>query len=218
MQPTAARARMSAAAASETTKNEFNLDLTALEGSGDLRSHPAFDVAVVKMGSIQQSSFSVGKGVHLVSSAPSGVLGVSEAATKRFADVLVANEVFIFGYPTSLGLKAIPQLDYSRPLLRKGIVAGKNEQLRSLVLDCPVYWGNSGGPVLEVETINLTGKRFSVVGVVSQFVPLVETWRNQTHGYENIDVSNSGYSVAVPIDPVLELVAGFAPSTSSSTP
>lgn len=129
---------------------------------------------------------------------------------------MVANEVFIFGYPVSLGLKNIPQIDFTKPLLRKGIVAGKNDTLRTLVLDCPVYWGNSGGPVLEVETVGVATKRFTIVGVVSAFVPLVETWRNETQGYQNIDVSNSGYSVASPLDPVMALAARFSPVPARS--
>jgi hypothetical protein len=33
-----------------------------------------------------------------------------------------------------------------RPLLRKDVLAGQNLQKRSLVLDCPSFPGNSGGP------------------------------------------------------------------------
>jgi trypsin-like peptidase len=179
---------------SEAGTNEFRLDLAKLNSDGNIKSHSGADVAIVKIANVnRQGAAALLAGVSAISSAPSGILGVAEANIKRFAEVLIANEVFIFGYPTSLGLKAIAQLDYAKPLLRRGIVAGKNDGLQTLVLDCPVYWGNSGGPVLEVETVDLTTKRFSVVGVVSQFVPLVETWRNQTHGYENLDVSNSGY-------------------------
>jgi hypothetical protein len=203
---------------SEAGTNEFRLDLAKLNSDGNIKSHSGADIAIVKIANVnRQGAAALLAGVSAISSAPSGILGVAEANIKRFAEVLIANEVFIFGYPTSLGLKAIAQLDYAKPLLRRGIVAGKNDGLQTLVLDCPVYWGNSGGPVLEVETVDLTTKRFSVVGVVSQFVPLVETWRNQTHGYENLDVSNSGYSVATPMDPVMELVSMFAVNPGRST-
>ena len=197
----------------ETTRNELHLDLAKLCADGNVKAHADADVAVVKIGNVSgQGVATLLAGVTVNSMAPSGILGVAEASTKSFAEVLVANEVFIFGYPTSLGLKAIPQLDYAKPLLRKGIVAGKNDDLKTIVLDCPVYWGNSGGPVLEVQRVNLTTTRFSVVGVVSQFVPLVETWLNQTQGFENIDLSNSGYSVATPMDPVIELIGTFVPA------
>ena len=46
-------------------------------------------------------------------------------------DVLVANEVYLFGNPSSLGIQEIPQLDPFRPLLRKGIVAALNDKSHS---------------------------------------------------------------------------------------
>jgi hypothetical protein len=122
--------------------------------------------------------------------------------------VLTANDVFIFGFPTSIGLKAIPQIDYLRPLLRAGVIAGTNEQAKTIILDCPAYGGNSGGPVLEIEEEDFV-KKFRVIGVVSQFVPVAETWRNMTHGYNNTNISNSGYAIAIPMDFVLDLTAQF---------
>ena len=199
----------------ETSKNELAADLQRLSADGNLRPHAVADVAVLRIGSVDGGRVTFIAGITAVTTAPSGILGVSGENIKTFSDVMVANEVFIFGYPVSLGLKNIPQIDFARPLLRKGIVAGKNDMLRTLVLDCPVYWGNSGGPVLEVETVDMTTKRFKIVGGVSEFVPLVETWRNETQGYQNIDVSNSGYSVASPLDPVMELVAQFAPTIAT---
>ena len=194
----------------ENTRNEFQIDLQRLSAAGQALAHPTVDVAVVRIGTKTGQVVTFLAGVTAVTVAPSGILGVGEPSVRRFAEVLVANEVFIFGYPTSIGLRDLPQIDYARPLLRKGIIAGKNDGLRTLILDCPVYWGNSGGPVLEVETEGFE-KKFRVVGVVSQLIPLVETWKNETQGYKNIDISNSGYSVALPMDPVMELVALFAP-------
>ncbi len=45
-----------------------------------------------------------------------------------------------------------------------------------------------------------------VIWVVSQFVPFAETRVNVTHRYQNLTISNSGYTVAVPMDPGLELI------------
>ena len=74
-----------------------------------------------------------------------------------------------------------------------------------MLLDCPVYPGNSGGPVLEVENHGLRIE-YRVIGVVSEFVPVAENGVNTTFGYTNLNISNSGYSVAVPMDCVFELV------------
>jgi S1-C subfamily serine protease len=109
----------------------------------------------------------------------------------------------VFGYPTSLGLQQSPQLDPLRPLLRKGIVAGTNPATRFLVLDCPVYFGNSGGPVLELDRQPF-GTSLSIIGVVDQYVPFVQQAGSQTIAMQV--ETNSGYSLAIPMDFVLELL------------
>jgi hypothetical protein len=71
-----------------------------------------------------------------------------------------------------------------------------------------VYPGNSGGPVIEVEQKGLQW-HYATIGIVSQFVPVVETWENTVHRYTNIELGNSGYSVATPIEYALELIDGM---------
>ena len=106
----------------------------------------------------------------------------------------------------TLGIKDIPQIDPLRPLLRFGIIAGTNPSNKTIILDCPAYPGNSGGPVVEVEQVNISTYDLRIIGVVSQFVPFAETWVNVTHKYQNLTISNSGYAIAVSMDPVLELI------------
>jgi hypothetical protein len=131
---------------------------------------------------------------------PLGTVGVSREGAKTLDQVIVGNDVMMFGYPTSLGLQQIPEIDPFRPLLRKGIVAGKNLQRRSLVLDCPAYFGNSGGPVFEIDRGPLQTS-FHLIGIVKKYVPFTatdaRTFMMQT---------NSGYSVATPLDAVLQLI------------
>jgi hypothetical protein len=47
---------------------------------------------------------------------------------------------------------------------------------------------------------------FKIIGLVSSFVPFQEEWENKTYRYTYVGISNSGYTVIVPIDAVLELV------------
>jgi S1-C subfamily serine protease len=196
----------------DQTKNAFALDLAILKKHGLVKRSADHDVAVVKVGAVtreeNRSFVKTPDGVSVLQTAKTGILGVGESTVKRFADVLTANQVFIFGYPTSLGLKSIPQIDYAKPLLRSGIVAGTNQDLRTIILDCPAYGGNSGGPVLEVELEGLD-RKYRIIGVVSQFVPAVETWTNFPHGYVNTNVYNSGYTIATPMDFVLDFIAQF---------
>lgn len=188
----------------ETRKNSIKLDLPSLLAAKKIRKHPTQDVTTVHIGTFEDGRIKPVSGVAAVQGSP-GILGVGINNVKRFSDVLTANQIYVFGYPTSIGLKEIPQVDPLRPLLRVGIVAGTNPARKTIILDCPSYPGNSGGPVLEVEEVDPFNRHFQVIGVVSQFVSFAETWVNVTHKYQNLTLSNSGYTVAVPMDAVLEL-------------
>jgi len=197
----------------EQNRNIVEVDLSTVQANGDLRKHATHDVAVVRVGSgAQRLTFF--PGVTLVTKAESGILCVDVDFTLAFADVLVANDVYLLGYPTSLGLKKIPQIDFDRPLLRKGIVAGLNAKTKGIVLDCPSYGGNSGGPVLQISGEGL-GYRLRVIGVMRQFVPYTEVWENKAQKYSVGILLNSGYSVAEPMDAVWTLV-NYVPQPSSS--
>jgi hypothetical protein len=118
--------------------------------------------------------------------------------------VHIGNDAIVFGYPVSLGLHDVKhpeqdQLDPLFPLIRKGAIAGKNYGRRLIVLDAPSYFGNSGGPAVEVDRAGFAYK-LNIIGVITDFVPFVDK------GQLSITYTNSGYSIAVPMDPVLELV------------
>ena len=189
----------------DSTKNIVNLNLTVLQASNSLRAHKAEDVVVVKVFNTGGSGATISPipGVAVASSAKAGFLTVDLKIVKTFDQVLTGNDVMVFGYPTSLGLQQFPQLDPLRPLLRKGIVAGTNPAARTLVLDCPVYFGNSGGPVLEIDR-QAFSISLSIIGVVDQYVPFVQQAGSQTLSMQL--QANSGYSLAVPMDYVLELI------------
>jgi hypothetical protein len=186
---------------SDLRPNIFEFNLSVLE----IKAHPTQDVAVVKIAAIAEKSAAGAPGratllpgVLTKATSVIGILDVGPDVIKPFDQILVGNDVIVFGYPTSLGLKELAQLDPMRPLLRRGLVAGQNLDKRSIVLDCPVYPGNSGGPVIEVDPEGL-GYRLWVVGVVSEFVPFADSGK-----YISM-LSNSGYSIATPMGFVLEL-------------
>jgi hypothetical protein len=121
------------------------------------------------------------------------------AAVRKFDDVLVGNDAILYGYPVSLGLPDTQQFDPLRPLLRRAFIAGKDPQRRSLIIDGPVYRGNSGGPVFEIEP-EPNETHFHLVGIMTEFIPLTEK------GADFMMLLNSGYSIAEPMDFVLELI------------
>ena len=126
------------------------------------------------------------------------IVSFGPEAVRTYEQVLVGNDAIVYGYPRSLGgLSSDKQFDLDplRPLLRKGLVAGLNETKRTIILDCPAYPGNSGGPAVEIEPDGFQ-RKFLVIGVVVEFVP----WRAANFPF------NSGYSVVEPMDGVLELI------------
>lgn len=176
-------------------------------------AHPTSDVAVIKLGTMVDTADSMvaltieAEGVTKLESSKSGMVCLDPQTTaKPLADVLVSNDVFLFGYPVSLGLAPSAQFEFDRPLLRKGIVANTYVKQGTIILDCPAYAGNSGGPVIELEWIGFQIK-YRVIGVLSQFIPQ-KLKRYNSHTGKEVDpeLANSGYSVAVCMDKVFELI------------
>lgn len=193
----------------------LQLDLQDLYSYGYLRAHKEKDAVVVKIGSINEvngtKALAFYPGVHLAAKVgepvPDGSLvGAHGGVTRNYRDVAVGNAAFIFGYPVSLGIESYPQIDYKKPLLRKGVIAGKNDEKMSIILDCPVNYGNSGGPVVEVEKVGLTETHYYIIGMVSEFIPFDDKWYGIQNPGAVKQIENSGYSVVVPIDTILELI------------
>jgi len=197
-------------------KTVQELDLTSMIAAGEIKIDFSRDIAVVRIGikSPTDDELFLPAGLTVVSLASKGIICVPLSGVKKFNDVTISNDIIIFGYPVSLGLPHIPQLDYSHPLLRTGIVAGKNDMLGSIILDCPVYPGNSGGPVLEVEQVGLN-YHYRVIGVVIEFVPTTAIVLGTP---STSAVVNSGYSVAAAMDGVLTLVGQFPDPFKSTQP
>ena len=185
----------------------LEIDLPRALKDGEVHAHKTHDVAIVRVAFTEQKD---GRNdvyfLHHVSAKelPDSGIMVATAVT-LFESAVVSNDAFVLGYPAAIGVFEIPQIDYTQPLLRKGILAGKNFVKRTLIVDCPTYPGNSGGPVFEVDE-NQLSRSMRLVGVVSEWIPFKEIWQNHPFGYQNQQLSNSGYTVVEPTDFILELV------------
>ena len=192
------------------SERTVNLDLVQLLNAVEVHFSTNRDVALVRIEDCQPSNPEV---VRLL---PGVTFVTPEVSLKTYSlpnlcllsDVDVGADVFMFGYPTSLTATAPIRnmFDPTQPLLRKGIVAGISPNKRIIIVDCPSYQGNSGGPVLQVDHPSLGEMTFKIIGLVSSFVPFQEEWENKTYRYSYVGISNSGYTVIVPIDAALELV------------
>ena len=189
----------------------LTVDFKMLLDRGDVRAHKTRDVAAIKLGVLKDqpdhswmSFFS--PGVTKVEFADSGLVSAGMIAIRKFDDVLVGNDAILYGYPVSLGLPNSLQFDPLRPLLRRAFIAGKDPVKRSLIVDGPVYRGNSGGPLFEIEPVqgpdihSPPDLMFYLIGIMIEFVPLTERAADFTM------LLNSGYSIAEPMDFVLELI------------
>lgn len=133
------------------------------------------------------------------------LVSLEKEATRGIEEIKIANSVFLMGYPTSLGLQKNDYFDYSKPLLRKGIIAGINNSKNTFIIDCPSYYGNSGGPVVEYGEDGY----YRVIGIVSKYIPFVTKWMSNREHVVNTEISNSGYTVCVPIAAAFNIIDKF---------
>jgi len=138
-------------------------------------------------------------------SSSSTVNAYSKINLASFDESILGNDIFIFGYPKTLGLQGSNQYDFNRPILRKGVIAGKYVDNKTIVIDCPSFGGNSGGPVVEIlkKGFDIEAK---LIGIVVSFIPLAEIWINPRYNIKNVELVNSGYSVIEPIEKVDDLI------------
>jgi hypothetical protein len=187
-----------------------SLNLEEAKNQGLIKFKGGTDVVIIKIAELEPILNTVNFTINtlsvfiIISKNISALLvWVNESLFKPYDQVMISNEVILFGYPNSLGRGT--QIDPLRPLLRKGIVAGKNDTNRTIILDCPVYYGNSGGLVVEIEETENAVRKMFCIGVVSQFVPFDEKLLSLQHRTINVSVENSGYSIVIPIDTIISL-------------
>lgn len=188
-----------------TDKLVLELDCAQLLQNDRLRKHRDADVAVVAIGPLTEESFNLAPGITRIGNVVpdhARIIGLDIQFAIDSAAVGVSNDVYHFGYSSSLGKD---QLDPAYPLLRKGIVAGKTPT-GVIVIDCPTYFGNSGGLVVQHEVIGLQ-HQVRGIGIAIQMVPFVEElWSKQYKVQTGVRYENSGYSLVEPMDRVKELL------------
>jgi hypothetical protein len=213
---TFATARARGSDPKDSTISSMTLDLVALRKRELLKVHATQDIASIRIGKTQGDlSLVTEDGVRVDQVSVSPMTIVATRQIKRYAEVLVSNDAFVFGYPTSVG--GPTQIDYDRPLLRRALVAGLNHAQKTIILDTAVYPGNSGGPVIEMQT---TGT-WRVIGLATNYVPsrvpVYELRPNKDDPKKQdvverkdlFGVGNAGYAVAASMDTLLELIGSF---------
>lgn len=182
------------------------LSLCDANKNGFLQVDIQNDVAIIKLAKqikMDSSWFSISYLPHAIRLGKGTRLNAWPYLTqvKKLEDIKLGNDVFLFGYPKSLNLQFT--FDFNRPLLRKGSIAGRDMKLRKIIIDCPSFQGNSGGPVY---SMFINDNNLFLIGIVTAFIPFEEYWYNDKYPVKNIQISNSGYSVVVPIELALALI------------
>ncbi len=186
-----------------------NIDLAAANAAKEVRHHTNHDIAAVRVGMVATNGNPFQLPWFSITSEDAKTPGITVVTANqilRFDDIVIGSDVYLFGYPISLRNLQLDQLEPLYPLLRRGILAGKNHKRKRLILDCPVYKGNSGGPVILQDKSGFLETSYSAIGIATEFVPFIENWVNSQMGYTNTTVSNSGYSIVEPMDVILEML------------
>ncbi|WP_100611244.1 trypsin-like peptidase domain-containing protein [Confluentibacter lentus] len=128
------------------------------------------------------------------------IISAKEDDLLALKDIRIASNVIQVGFPSSLYLEGFQFFDINRPLLRKGIVAGIHSRENTFIIDCPAFYGNSGGPVV----YPLDNGETKIIGVISRYIPFVTEWRNKhERQFTREEFYNSGYAVCVPLDSII---------------
>lgn len=196
--------RILAADPQDTSFCTVTLSLDTLLSNGHILSHRTADVALVELGPYDPVRVLVYRGAQILMRQKDSIMIRGIEMLASYADVRIGNTVYAYGYPTSIGLKSLPQFDYNRPLLRRGIVAGKHEARHTIILDCPIYFGNSGGPIVQ-ESVENYGEKFKIIGIVTELIPFDESKLNKTVP-PGLLMTNSGYAVAESVDRIFEIL------------
>lgn len=115
----------------------------------------------------------------------------------NFDNLNVLKSIYIGGCPTSLSID-VTDYDITRVSFRRGIISSIYE--REFIIDCPTYYGMSGGPIF-VENNN---GEIQIIGIVSKLVPLLVQWfNNRERSIINTDFENSGFSICIKLNEII---------------
>lgn len=185
--------------ADSSEANIMAVDFFGLLNSGNICYSINADIMVTRLGSIERKDSSKSAAIKYNSfvkrDKSSFVSKFDITDILKFDHAKISDDIFMIGYPKSLGLQENIQYDFNRPLLRKGTLSGKYRRNKTLIVDCPSFFGNSGGPIIEIQDDHVY-----LLGIVTQLIPFTD------RGKTFIITQNSGFSIIEPIDKIYELI------------
>ncbi len=195
------------------------INFETLHNTRNLFGSSSSDIAVGKIAKINdlkdnKATLSYIHGIKKVDIKGSWIRSFQKNQYDFFSALDLGDDIYVLGFPSAIGIENTKQYDFKRPLLRKGIISGLSPKYKTFLIDCHVYGGNSGGPVIvkrDLFDFSQKGRivriqELKLIGIVAEFVPFKEVWENKNYQITNIEVDNSGYAVIIPLDPAFELI------------
>jgi hypothetical protein len=190
-------------------KTVLLLSLLQANRAGNIKYDRSYDIAAVKIAHVRPydtlGNVEITYLPYAVKLTPSTRVNFWQGTDiLKFADIDAGSDIYIIGYPKSLGLQG--KFDLDRPLFRKGIVAGKDINYHRIIGDGAVYFGNSGGAVMELTYLPNGDPDIRLIGIVSEYIPFDDILFDVKGQIRSIDTKNSGYSVITPAERLLQLI------------
>jgi S1-C subfamily serine protease len=191
----------------------IHVNAAQLVETKQIREDAPRDVAVIRLAMLRSDGLDTTPGVVVTEKARGAIVVAPFDYLTKYADVDISSQIFMFGYP-SVGVSGFSQIDGTKPLVRGGIVAGLNPELKTIIIDAPVNHGNSGGPVVQLSRTN----RLRIIGIATQFVPVPEdvlplrpeeALAPGSASRPMLALGNSGYGVVASADAIIELISVF---------
>lgn len=184
----------------EENSSEYEIDLSA----AIVYPHPDKDIIAVRLARFPGGPPVFAPGVRRISQDGKTLVQVTIDECQKFDDVKIADDAVIAGFPafvqSSVAKIKDSSIDESKPLFRSGIVAGKNRAKKLIILDTPVLFGNSGGPVFAPD-------KNKVIGIVTEMQVRLYDLYDSNQNMVQLVADNSSYAIAVPIDFITGLIS-----------
>lgn len=183
--------------------NYIFIDLKKLLLGGQVKTDSVMDIALVTLAKVDTNGLihyvdGIERRGHYAKYFPYPLL---DMAITKVDDLFLGEDVIVVGFPSSIGLRQLPQFDYNKPLLKRGAIASISDNFKTFIIDCPVYHGNSGGPVF-LERKSFDRYSLRLIGIAVEYIPLL----NPTASQKDITIETSSYAVVVPIEYAFRLI------------
>lgn len=195
---------------------KYCFDISSAQKNSNLKIDTVNDIVIFKVSDIILKATSGDRKTYTSIFSP-WTISITDVSSQTFNrnqallydSVLISSVIYSVGYPTALVING-NQIDFDYPLIKRGIIAGKNRKLRTIILDCDTHYGNSGGPVFAVD-----GNEIKIIGIMTKklFYETKDYAKDKNGKWtelENLSViGNSGYSVVAPYDFIESLLEEF---------